>query len=212
MSNPACPLCESNTSTPFYKKAKGEEYFDCPICSLVYLSPKYFLSNEDEKEHYQTHNNNVEDIRYQNFVSPITNYILANFKSHHHGLDFGAGTGPVISHLLNQKEYQVNIYDPFFHQNPKVLEEKYDYIFSCEVVEHFHAPAKEFQILKGMLNPNAQILIKTELFYANVDFPKWYYHQDKTHVCFYRPETFTWIKNHFSFEQVIINNNLVVLK
>jgi len=67
-----------------------------------------------EKECYQTHNNDILDKRYQQFVSPITSHIYNHFSPEDRGLDFGAGTGPVISYLLRQKEYQIKQYDPFF--------------------------------------------------------------------------------------------------
>jgi len=55
-----------------------------------------------EKSRYLQHLNDIEDTRFQDFVSPITNRVLDEFNSAHKGLDFGAGHAPVISHVLQQ--------------------------------------------------------------------------------------------------------------
>jgi len=98
-----------------------------------------------------THNNDVNDSGYHKFVSPIVNAVLNDFLPEHKGLDFGAGTGPVISKLLTDRNYQIKQYDPYFFNLPELLQKKYDYIVCCEVIEHFYDPDKEFQLLKSLL-------------------------------------------------------------
>lgn len=45
------------------------------------LDAKYYLSLEKEKERYEQHNNCVDDVGYQKFVSPIVEAIKHNFEN-----------------------------------------------------------------------------------------------------------------------------------
>jgi SAM-dependent methyltransferase len=169
-------------------------------------------SNEIEKNHYLTHNNDIHDPRYQNYAKPIVDYVLNNFTTDHLGLDFGAGTGLVMAYLLEQHHYQVTSYDPFFYPNLAALEKKYDYIIISEVIEHFHYPAQELAKLKSMLSPQGQLIIRTELYRSEIDFSKWYYHQDITHVGFYSFKTMQWIAAKYSFGSCHQMEKVIVLK
>ena len=123
-----CTLCNSTLINK-----KDEFYYDCNTCKAIVKDKKYHLTASEEKERYETHNNDVNDIRYQNFTSPITNYVMEKFSSEHKGLDFGSGTGPVISSMLEKEGYNITQYDPFFAPDKSALETMYDYIVSCEV-------------------------------------------------------------------------------
>ena len=166
-------------------------------------------NHEEEIERYQYHNNDVNDLGYQKFVSPIVNAVKQYFNSNHIGLDFGAGTGPVLSKMLQVAGYQIKQYDPFFHKYPELLNEKYDYIASCEVVEHFHYPDKEFELLKKLLLPNGMLFCMTDIYNPTIDFANWYYKNDPTHVFIYQKETFEWIKTTFNFSDLTIDKRLV---
>jgi len=107
-----CNLCQGNTQLLF--QGRHGDYFICEQCRGVSLSPKYFPTKKAEKARYETHNNDVKDVRYQKFVSPIVNQVLAECSPQDRGLDFGCGTGPVILYLLSQKDYCLAQYDPFF--------------------------------------------------------------------------------------------------
>ncbi|MDX1572708.1 MAG: class I SAM-dependent methyltransferase [Methylophaga sp.] len=169
------------------------------------------LPNADrEKALYLTHNNDVDDPRYQAFVSPVTQAILAEQGPEKSGLDFGAGPGPVISHQLAQLGYQITLYDPFFHNNIKALNETYDFIISCEVIEHFHQPVQEFVRLRGLLKPGGRLYCMTELFSETMDFANWYYKNDPTHVFFYHAACLPLIAERFGFSQFRQDGRLIV--
>ncbi|PKD21303.1 hypothetical protein APR40_07300 [Salegentibacter salarius] len=165
-----------------------------------------------EKSRYLEHNNDVTDERYQKFTSPITHYILKNFSPLDKGLDFGSGTGPVISSMLEQHNYIVKKYDPYFANFPDLLEEKYDYIFACEVVEHFYNPRAEFLKLKSLLKPEGALILMTLLYNGDLDFKNWRYRMDPTHVFIYQKETFQFIKDSMDFKKLIIDGRLIVLE
>ena len=205
-----CPLCNS-TSTLFYEKTK-HLFYKCNTCHGIFRPKHTFLTAEEEKAHYEKHNNDVFDERYQNFVSPIVNAVLQDFSSEAKGLDFGSGTGPVIAKMLTDKGYQVQNYDLFFANEPSLLNQKYDYISCCEVMEHFHQPYKEFELLKSLLLPKGKLYCKTEVFNNQKPFENWYYKDDFTHVFIYQHKTLEWIKTKFHFSNLVIKEKLIVFE
>ena len=204
-----CPLCKS-LKTNHYRSE--ENYFCCETCDLVFLNPIKRLSSEAEKARYLTHNNDIDDVRYQNFVAPLVNEIKKNLPKGSSGLDFGAGTGPVGAKMLEKEGYNVSLFDPFFYNDRALLENKYDFIFSCEVVEHFYNPNIEFQRITNMLRPGGVFTIMTQMYDENTDFKTWHYSRDPTHVVFYSKKTFEWIKNNFNFlELSIVSDRIITL-
>lgn len=203
-----CPLC-NNTSDIFYKY-KNRLYLQCSNCKGIFVDSNLILSNEDEKLRYESHNNDIEDIRFQKFVSPITTSIVSNFTPNDKGLDFGAGTGPVISKILTDNKFNIQLYDPFFHNFPNLLVEKYNYIACCEVIEHFNNPDKEFRLLKSLLLSKGKLFCMTDIYSKSIDFHTWYYKNDSTHVFIYQKETMYWIKEKYGFLDVKIDGRLVI--
>jgi len=167
------------------------------------------LSLEREKARYETHNNDVHDPEYQRFVSPIVSSALRDLSPSHSGLDFGAGTGPVISKLLRDQGFNIVQYDPFFHDHPALLEDTYDYIVCCEVVEHFCLPSREFALLKRLLKPQGILYCMTELYRQGIDFSNWYYINDPTHVFIYQSTTMEWIRQEYGFSSCAIRDRLI---
>lgn len=209
MTSKQCTLCEGKADL-FYSKSKI--YFICRTCKGIHLDEKFYLDEKLEKIRYETHNNDVNDEGYQNFVSPITNAILEKYNQNHNGLDFGAGTGPVIKKILNENKIEINLYDPYFHPDKKVLNQKYDFISCCEVIEHFYNPSKEFNTLSNILKDNGSLFIMTDIYNPEINFDKWYYKNDPTHVFFYQERTFETIAEKFNFSDFKIENRLIEFK
>ncbi len=203
-----CPLCEN--SSELFQKIESKKYYQCSHCFGIFLDANFLPSLEDEKIRYETHNNDVNDVRYQKFVSPITSRILQDFTKESSGLDFGAGTGPVISKVLEEKGFLIKSYDPIFHNFLELLEKTYDYIACCEVIEHFHHPKKEFQLLSNLLFPKGKLYCMTEMVTENIIFENWYYKNDPTHVFFYQEKTMEWIKNTYHFSEVSFHGRLTI--
>lgn len=202
-----CPLCKGE-STIFYQ-FKTRLYHQCKTCKGIFVDASLIPELNDEKLRYEEHHNDVNNKGYQKFVSPITNSILKKYSPHHKGLDFGAGTGPVIAKILKEQHYDIKLYDPFFHNSPSLLNQTYDYIACCEVIEHFHFPAKEFELLKKILNNGEALYCMTDIYDRSIDFHKWYYKNDLTHVFIYQKETLEWVKQAFGFSQLFIKDRLV---
>ena len=181
-------------------------------CKGIFVHENNRINKESEKLVYLQHKNDVNDKGYQKFVSPVTDAILRDFTPNSKGLDFGAGTGPVLSKVLQDNNYSIKQYDPFFHNYPQLLQKKYDYIGSCEVIEHFYNPYKEFKLLKSISNPHAKLYLMTEIYNDGIDFASWYYKNDPTHVFFYSEDTFKWIKNRFDFSALNIDKRLIIFE
>lgn len=205
--NLKCPLCQGQAFD--FLEFRNRKYYRCEICASIFLDPSDYLSEESEKQRYETHNNDVEDLGYQSFVSPIVEAIRKDYSRKHLGLDYGAGTGPVISFMLKREGYEINLYDPYFHKYPDNLKKAYDYIICCEVIEHFYQPYKEFKRLYSLLKPGGSLLCMTNLYYEEIDFNKWHYKDDITHVFIYHKKAIEWIKNKIGFSQVEINERLI---
>ncbi len=205
-----CLLCGGEKFL-YYRRDK-RKYYQCKKCHAISLDQNSHLSQRDEIKRYLEHNNDVEDSRYQNFVKPITSAIFNNFNKKHKGLDYGAGTGPVISKILMANFYNIKPYDPYFHNFPEYLEEKYDYIACCEVMEHFNWPYREFKRLKSLLKDNGNLYCQTDLYNDSIKFEDWYYKNDPTHVFFYTEKSIYWIREEFNFKEVIIKNRLITFK
>ncbi len=202
-----CPLC--HTPSPlFYQDT--QRYCKCPECCAVFVIPEDLPQKQEERERYELHDTNTQDEGYRKFVSPITSSVIHDFTPQNKGLDFGAGTSAIISCVLDEAGYEIANYDPYFHPNTQLLEQKYDYITSCEVIEHFYHPHQEFIQLRKMLKEGGKLYLMTDI-YDGGDFGSWYYKNDPTHVFLYTKETFEYIRKKFGFQKLSIEKRLITL-
>jgi len=202
-----CPLCNQYGEI-FYR----DRFFCCNECSGIFMASGFLPNLEEERKRYEQHKNDVTNVNYQNFVLPIINAVKNNFSINSLGLDFGAGTGPVISKVLGDNGYKLRQFDPFFCNDTDALQLKYDYIVCCEVIEHFHSPSKEFELLKNLLKPNGHLYCMTHLYAKEIDFDNWYYKNDITHVFIYQRETLVKIKGRYKFSSLTIEDRLLTFK
>jgi hypothetical protein len=49
----------------------------------------------------------------------------------------------------------------------------------------------------------------TDIYDESIDFDKWYYKNDPTHIFMYQRRTFEWIKVNFGFSRVEIEDRLI---
>jgi SAM-dependent methyltransferase len=205
-----CPLCHHQLAE-FYR-FKQRLYHQCGFCQAIVMDQSLWPDPEKEKARYLEHLNEVEDQRFQRFVSPITNQVLTHFGINHQGLDFGAGHAPVITHVLKQQGYDIQPFDPLFFPNYARLNQQYDYICSCEVIEHFHKPDKMFKQLKSLMKPGGLLLMMTEIYHEGIHFHTWNYKNDHTHVFIYHRNTISCLAHLFGFRIRQINGRLIVLE
>lgn len=203
-----CSLC-GDTTRP-YMIFQDRSFVRCINCKAILLSTEYYLTSEAEKSRYELHNNDVQDKGYIEFVTPIVDQIKVDFDNSNYGLDFGCGTGPVISSELEKSGYDLELYDPYFEPSRVPLKKKYDFIVCCEVMEHFQNSYKEFKLLKSLLKKEARLYCKTEIFRDEIDFSEWHYKNDPTHVIFYHPDTLGYIQSKFGFRKLEIKSDFLV--
>ena len=201
-----CPLCNN-----IHHSAMNDEFWLCSNCLGIFKRNDLLLDTNKEKERYDLHNNDANDVHYQQFVSPITQAVLHSFTPTAVGLDFGAGKSSAICKVLHNQNYAVQAYDPFFNDDKTLLAQTYHYITSCEVIEHFYEPKKEFMRLFTLLKPNGALYCMTHLYDTSIDFEKWYYKNDPTHVFIYQEKTIEYICKTFGFRSYKVENRLISL-
>lgn len=200
-----CPLC----LTPL-QQAIDAFYFACHDCGALVKHHSHYVSADEERSIYEVHNNDVHDFGYQRFTAPITDAILLRYPPSACGLDYGCGTGPVIATQLWALGYAVTLYDPFFYPDTAYLQRRYDYIFSCEVFEHFYQPRQELQRLVQLLKPGGNLYIMTQLYSPGTPFHNWHYRRDPTHVFIYTRATMEKITRLFPLRLTQLTDRLVV--
>lgn len=202
-----CTLCDT-----FLNQKIDTDYYVCSTCNAYVKCADLYFNEAKEKNHYEQHNNDVNDSGYKNFTAPVTNTVLENCTTEMLGLDYGCGKGPVISKQLIEKGYNVDLYDPYFYPDTSYLNKQYNYIFSCEVFEHFYNPFEEIKKLHRILKQDGLLIIKTHLYNHQTDFKNWYYRKDQTHVFIYTFKTFEYIAEHFGFDSITLTEKLIVLR
>ncbi len=202
-----CLLCGAESS--FFYSLRQIEYYRCNSCLSVFMLPAYHPEPDTEKARYEAHNNDVYDTGYREFVRPLVEEVTENFDKGSEGLDYGAGTDPVAATMLCERGYRLELYDPFFRNNRQKLKRTYDYIICSEVMEHFHRPGAEFRLLRSLLNTGGSLICMTELFTDDIDFGRWRYKDDITHVFFYHPGALEWIKSNYLFISLKIKGKII---
>jgi 2-polyprenyl-3-methyl-5-hydroxy-6-metoxy-1,4-benzoquinol methylase len=127
------------------------------------------------------------------------------------GLDFGCGPGPTLSALLAEHGHQVDLYDPFYCNDPSVFQKKYDFICATEVLEHLRDPKREFAALFNMLKRGGWLGIMTKLVMDQHAFRQWHYIRDMTHISFYRQRTFEYLAQRFDARLDIVADDVILL-
>ena len=206
-----CIVCKHNKAVVF-TKIKQKRYWKCDECKSIFLDKKFYLSPEDEYNHYLSHNNDINDERYREFLSRLMHPLLKKLKKNSNGLDYGCGPGPALSQMLEQKGHKMNIYDPFFYPLNENLSIKYDFISCSESVEHFHNPFEEFLKFNELVVKNGIIGLMTNFYTEERLFENWYYVRDPTHVVFYCKETIEYIAKIFNWKIEILDKNIAILK
>lgn len=203
----ACRLCAQPAK--FFATARDRQYIQCVSCGSVMMDEAFLPDADAEKAVYLTHNNDVTDPGYQQFVSPIVEAVCQSQSVGQTGLDFGCGTGPVITTLLRDKGFDIALFDPFFHNDLSVLGKQYDFIFSCEVIEHFHQPDTVFKQLRALLKPGGKLFCMTLCYDDQIDFANWHYKNDPTHVFFYHLNSLAVIRDRYAFRAYQHQNRLI---
>lgn len=189
-------------------------YLTCELCEGTHVAMPDRPSRELEEQQYRLHRNDPADPGYRTFVSKLVGPLVRKLNPGAEGLDYGCGDGPAGAALLREQGFKVTLYDPIFAPDETALARQYDFVLCCEVAEHFHRPAREFDTLAGLLKPGGWLAVMTSFDAPDRDFVAWHYRRDPTHVAFYRETTFRrlaaprgWAP-HFPAENVVLFQNV----
>lgn len=209
--SPNCPLCSQTPTALFFEDAK-RHYWQCPVCALVFVEQAEHLSHEEEKAFYGFHENNPEDQGYRRFLDRMALPMQQRIPQGAKGLDFGSGPGPTLSLMLQERGYEMSIYDPYFAHQPEVLTQSYDFITSTEVFEHLSAPNLVIAQLLSLLKPNGYLGVMTKRLVAPEQFARWHYKNDPTHISFYADQSFEWMAQTYDLRLEVIDQDVVILQ
>lgn len=189
-------------------------YTVCNDCGFTKKTHLALLKAQDEKKQYDFHENSLENEGYKAMLEAFLNETVSPFIGQGDVLEFGAGPGPVLGHLLKEKGFSVTLYDPFYHNDLDVFTKRYDLITSTEVFEHFHNPLKTIKTLVDLLKKDGLLAIQTSFKTdSNEAFLNWWYRRDLTHVSFYTYKSFQVIAKRFNLEILYTNHvNKIVLR
>ena len=208
--NSACPLCESDSTTLYFREQR--DYLQCDVCELVFVPANQHMSEAAEKARYDVHENSIEDEGYCRFLNHLLTPLIARLPENAQGLDFGSGPGPTLSLLMAKQGFEMVCYDKYYAADESLLSQSYDFVTSTEVVEHVRSPKIVIEQLVKMLKPGAYLGIMTSLLPPFDKFANWHYKRDLTHIVFYSDRTFEWIAKHYDLELEILRRDVVILK
>lgn len=216
MSTLTCPLCAFD-HCQFYFEDKRRQYQQCQRCELVFVPTEFHLSQAEEKREYDKHQNLLDDPGYLHFlqraIGPLTEHLQHYPKpSELTGLDFGCGPGPALAQELNRLGWPTKVYDPYFFNDPSVLQSQYDFITCTEVVEHFNQTGAAMALLIGLLKPHSMLVIMTKLVINRERFAQWHYKNDPTHISFFSQSTFEYLASQYQLEWERAAKDVIVLK
>ena len=219
-----CRLCRQQAHD--FMVVDGKAYLACDHCGLRMMHHDNLPSSFDEKAHYDQHDNRVDDIGYQQFLSRLADPLMAILPPSSSLLDFGSGPGSkqgsetgsvpssergsALAEMMRNAGHQVALYDPFYAPHPSVLSAEYDAVMATEVVEHFHHPHDGFKQMLASVRAGGWLAIMTNLQDDDAAFANWYYRRDPTHVAFYREETLAFIGQEFGLKIDRISRNVTI--
>lgn len=201
-----CLLCQSDAD-PF-----EVETFLCPTCHLVFKNPSVFLSTDEDFKRYSSHQNCSEDQGYVDFLERLLDPLKPFLPQRFSALDFGCGPGPVLGTLLEDCGGDVENYDPLFYPDAHLLiPDSYDVVTCTEVVEHFKTPRTDWELLVGLVRDGGLLGVMTQYYNPTIDYQKWWYKNDPTHIVFYQKETFEFLAQLFNLEILYSDNKSITI-
>ncbi len=203
-----CLLC--NSKSRFFQAKEKREYWLCPVCQLIFVPEKYFITEKEEIDHYLKHENSLDNAGYVQMFQEKIQIIQKVCPGVQTILDYGCGYEPVLQTLLTRAGYAAKGYDRYFFPESD-FGGTFDLVVSTETFEHFKEPEKEIARLVTLINPRGYLSVMTRQVPKKNELPcresfdNWYYKRDPTHIVFYSSNTFTWIADNFGMD-IIFNN------
>ena len=210
-SSPDCPVCMARPCAHF-SSIDGRDYWRCGYCEATFVDPSQLPHRSIEDAEYLLHRNEVNDPAYRKFLSRLASPLLGRLSAGSSGLDYGCGPAPALAAMLTAAGHRMAVYDPLFFDDPRTLEDRYDFITCTEVIEHFHHPGEEFARLDSLLKPGGCLAIMTNFQTDDDAFAAWHYRRDPTHVVFYREKTLRSVASRFNWRCDVPCRNVALLE
>ncbi|MCA9034404.1 MAG: class I SAM-dependent methyltransferase [Planctomycetaceae bacterium] len=212
-SDEPCPLCLAG-DTILIDRNTSREFYRCEHCGLVHVPKRFFLSADEEFRIYELHENDIFDPGYRGFLNRLFQPIAERTAPDACGLDFGCGPGPALATMFRERGNTMDVFDPFYANHPHVLQRKFDFVTSTEVLEHLHHPWREIQQLWNCVRPGGVMGIMTKRIPKEAcdRFSDWFYTIDPTHVAFYADRTFEWLAGKLNGTLELLRSDVAVIR
>lgn len=205
-----CKIC-SDSVEAFYDKRMKSDFFYCKECHYFFKDESNFLSSQEELAIYDQHNNSLDNEGYVQMLEDYIAYAITPF-SPKNILEFGSGPTPVLSELLKQKDYSVDIYDKYYAPKEVFEGKEYDLISSTEVIEHIEDVKGVMHFFNKHLKSGGYLSLMTQFHKDDIEqFQKWWYPCDRTHISFCNRETFKVLAKLFSFQLLRCDDKKIIV-
>jgi len=206
-----CHICNKKTES-FIDEKTNIKYYQCTNCEYVFKSPECHQDFSAQKERYNLHENDENDVGYQAYFKRFLDFTLPLVAQPKTALDFGCGRSSLLASLLEKEGISCDYYDPIYHPTTLSDSKKYELIVSTEVFEHLHQPKEVFVSLLERLEEGGYLALQTQFHPNDTErFKKWYYHQDPTHIVFFTAHTFRVLCKEYACEYISDNGKNMVL-
>jgi hypothetical protein len=206
-----CPLCGGSGVEPQHRDA-ARAWLRCPACALVFVPARHHLTAAQEKQRYDLHRNDAEDLGYRRFLARLFEPLSQRLAPGTAGLDYGCGPGPVLARMFEDAGFPMRLYDPYYAADPAILDREYGFVTCTEAAEHFARPGAEWERIAALVRPGGWIGVMTSLYNDTTSFADWYYKNDPTHVCFYARETFEWLTRRYCLTPHFLSAGVILLQ
>ena len=204
-----CPLCGARDAQ-WYLTVPSRRYLRCADCDLVFVHAQDRPTPSEAASRYLEHENSRDDAGYVAFLQRLAEPLCARVPTGARGLDAGCGPVPVLAELLTASGRPTLHYDPLFYPDRDALAARYDFVTCTEVVEHAHDPAALVRELFALVRPGGLVGVTTSLLSADIDFERWWYRRDVTHVNFFSACTMRWIAAHSCAQVDFPSTNVMI--
>ncbi len=213
-----CPVCFKSGEFIFESSNKHSVYQCLNNNCGHFWVPEYtkdqlLFEREENLENESNNNLRVFGKRNKKLLKLILKKIL--HKKEYKFLDFGSGCAHISRTFKRELGENVKIYcidsnkqcKKFYPkwglisiENIKQIQEKIDFIYLIEVIEHLENPYQILTNLKGMLSYNGVILISTPPGYFNEIETNAY--SEKTHIQFFTNKSLNFLLEKVGLEKI----------
>jgi hypothetical protein len=189
-----CKLCRSDACRPFAVAENAKRHFyHCERCGLVFVPSPEYISIPAEKQRYDLHTNSRSDAGYVEYLTRFSSAIKKIPLSNPCVLDFGSGPNQVFADILRNQGNRCDAYDPLYAVGLEALNKVYDIVAACEVIEHLRDLRDQILLIDKVTDKKGYIVFRTQYYPCEVEFNRWWYAQDITHINFFSLETMRFI-------------------